>query len=65
VCSVNFTWFILFRILTGAVLMAAAGIVAIFFAVNAERQSLENVSRPLSYAGEETDEDILLSKRTA
>ncbi len=35
--------------LFGALLMAGAGVVAIFFAVNAERQSLENVARPLSF----------------
>ena len=39
--------------LLGAVLMAAAGVIAIFFAVNAERQPLENVARPLSFAGDE------------
>jgi MFS family permease len=32
----------------GAALMIAAGIVAIFFAVKAERQSLENIARPLT-----------------
>ncbi len=36
--------------LFGAALMAAAGIVAIFFGVKAERQSLESVARPLSFA---------------
>jgi MFS family permease len=39
--------------LLGATLMATAGIIAIFFAVNAERQSLENVARPLSFAEDE------------
>ena len=34
--------------LFGAALMAAAGLVEVFFGVNAERQSLENVARPLS-----------------
>ena len=38
--------------LVGAVLMAAAGLVEVFFGVNAERQSLEKVARPLSYVGE-------------
>jgi len=33
-------------------LMAAAGLVEVFFGVNAERQSLEKVARPLSYVGE-------------
>ncbi|MFA4927686.1 MAG: MFS transporter [Patulibacter sp.] len=32
----------------GAVLMIIAGIVAIFFAVKAERQSLENIAKPLT-----------------
>ncbi len=36
----------------GACLMAAAGVIAIFFGVKAERQSLESVARPLSFAGE-------------
>jgi MFS family permease len=35
--------------LFGAVLMAGAGVIAIFFGVKAERQSLENVARPLSF----------------
>jgi MFS family permease len=34
--------------MVGAALMAAAGVIAIFFAVNAEQQSLENVAMPLS-----------------
>ncbi|HTI13079.1 MAG TPA: MFS transporter [Dictyobacter sp.] len=51
--------------LIGAVLMAGAGIIAIFFAVNAERKSLENVSAPLSYAGEDNGEDKVLKKITA
>ncbi len=38
--------------LVGAVLMAGAGLVEVFFGVNAERQSLEKVARPLSYVGE-------------
>src|SRR6266566_3254246 len=38
--------------LLGALLMAAAGLVEILFGVNAERQSLEKVARPLSYVGE-------------
>lgn len=42
--------------LFGALLMAAAGVIAIFFGVKAERQSLESVARPLSFAGDaETD----------
>ncbi|HEV2654051.1 MAG TPA: MFS transporter, partial [Ktedonobacteraceae bacterium] len=36
--------------LFGAALMAGAGVVAIFFAVKAERQSLESIARPLSFA---------------
>jgi MFS family permease len=39
--------------LLGSVLMAGAGIIAIFFAVKAERQSLEDVARPLSFAEDE------------
>jgi MFS family permease len=35
--------------LFGAVLMAGAGVVAIFFGVKAERQSLESIARPLSF----------------
>jgi MFS family permease len=38
--------------LFGAALMAAAGIIAVFFGVKAERQSLENVALPLSFAGD-------------
>lgn len=38
--------------LFGAFLMAAAGVIAIFFAVKAEGQSLESVARPLSFAEE-------------
>jgi MFS family permease len=38
--------------LFGALLMAAAGVIAIFFGVKAERQSLESVARPLSFAGD-------------
>lgn len=37
----------------GAVLMIVAGVVAIFFAVNAERQSLENIAKPLTAADAE------------
>lgn len=47
--------------LFGAALMAAAGIVAIFFGVKAERQSLENVARPLSFVEEEEPETRLAS----
>jgi hypothetical protein len=39
--------------LLGSVLMAGAGIIAIFFAVKAERQPLEDVARPLSFAEDE------------
>ena len=35
--------------LVGPLLMAAAGLVEVFFGVNAERQSLENIARPLSF----------------
>jgi MFS family permease len=37
----------------GAALMASAGLVEVFFGVNAERKSLEDVARPLSYVEEE------------
>jgi MFS family permease len=42
--------------LFGAALMAAAGVVAIFFGVKAERQSLESVARPLSFVDEVAQE---------
>ena len=35
--------------LVGAALMAGAGVIAWFFAVKAERQSLESIARPLSF----------------
>ncbi|MGX6447121.1 MFS transporter [Patulibacter sp. S7RM1-6] len=41
----------------GAVLMIAAGIVAIFFAVKAERQSLENIAKPLTAEDAEDGSD--------
>src|ERR1700730_9104490 len=40
---------IFYGYLLGAALMAAAGVVEIFFGVNAERKSLEDVARPLSF----------------
>lgn len=39
--------------LLGAIFMAGAGVIAIFFGVKAERQSLEHVARPLSHVEEE------------
>ncbi len=39
--------------LFGALLMAAAGVIEIFFGVNAERKSLESIARPLSFVEEE------------
>jgi MFS family permease len=39
--------------LFGASLMAAAGIIAVIFGVNAERKSLESIARPLSFVEEE------------
>jgi MFS family permease len=39
--------------LFGAALMAGAGLIAIFFGVKAERQSLESVARPLSLVEED------------
>jgi MFS family permease len=41
--------------LVGAALMAGAGLIAVFFGVKAERQSLENIARPLSHVEEEPD----------
>jgi Sugar (and other) transporter len=40
---------IFYGYLLGAALMAAAGVIEIFFGVNAERKSLEDVARPLSF----------------
>jgi hypothetical protein len=40
---------IFYGYLLGAALMAAAGVVEIIFGVNAERRSLEDVARPLSF----------------
>ncbi|MEO8954074.1 MAG: MFS transporter [Ktedonobacteraceae bacterium] len=52
--------------LFGALLMAAAGIVAIFFGINAERQSLESVARPLSFVDEEeTDSENVAGSKAA
>jgi MFS family permease len=39
--------------LLGAIFMAGAGVIAIFFGVKAERQSLEHVAKPLSHVEEE------------
>ena len=39
--------------LFGALLMAGAGVIEWFFGVNAERQSLESIARPLSHVDEE------------
>ena len=47
---------VFFGDLFGAALMAGAGIIAIFFGVKAERQSLESVARPLSHVDEDTPE---------
>jgi len=41
----------------GAVLMIAGGVVAWFLAVHAERQSLENIARPLTAEDAERDDD--------
>jgi MFS family permease len=40
----------------GAVLMIAGGIVAVFFGVDAERQSLENIAKPLTAQDAEEEE---------
>ncbi len=50
--------------LFGAALMAAAGVVAIFFGVNAERQSLENIARPLSFVEDEDETTDTASSRS-
>ncbi|GLW45344.1 MFS transporter [Streptomyces sp. NBRC 14336] len=42
----------------GAGLMTAAGLVAAFLAVRAERQSLEDIARPLSEVGERTSRQV-------
>ena len=44
--------------LVGAALMAGAGVIAWFFAVKAERQSLENIARPLSFVEEAEAEAV-------
>jgi hypothetical protein len=41
--------------MVGAVAMVIGGIVAIFFGVNAEGQSLEDVAKPLSVIGKPTE----------
>lgn len=46
----------------GASLMIVAGVVAVFFAVNAERQSLENIAKPLT--AEDAEEAGSSSKPT-
>jgi MFS family permease len=38
--------------LLGAALMAGAGLIAVFFAVDAERKSLESIAKPLSFVEE-------------
>ncbi|TMC94163.1 MAG: MFS transporter [Chloroflexi bacterium] len=43
---------IFYGYLLGAALMAAAGIIEIFFGVNAEQKSLEDVAKPLSFVEE-------------
>src|SRR2546423_4734620 len=43
---------VFFGLVVGALLMAGAGVIAIFFGVKAERQSLENIARPLSFVDE-------------
>ena len=43
---------VFFGDLLGAALMAGAGLIAVFFAVDAERKSLESVARPLSFVEE-------------
>lgn len=43
--------------LVGAAFMAAGGIIAFFFGVKAERQSLESVAKPLSLVEEDENVD--------
>src|SRR2546429_1452971 len=43
---------IFYGYLLGAAVMVAAGVIEIFFGVNAERRSLEDVARPLSFVEE-------------
>ncbi|WP_445148738.1 MFS transporter [Baekduia sp. Peel2402] len=49
----------------GAVLMVAAGVVAIFFGVNAERRSLEDIAKPLTAQDAEDGEDDGRQRPTA
>ncbi|GCE08075.1 hypothetical protein [Dictyobacter aurantiacus] len=46
----NNPWIVFDGFLLGAVLMVAAGAVAVFFGIDAERKSLESVADPLSAA---------------
>ncbi|HEY2297448.1 MAG TPA: MFS transporter [Jatrophihabitans sp.] len=47
----------------GAAIMCAAGIVAIFFAVNAEQRSLEDIARPLTATSEPSSDDSAAAMR--
>lgn len=44
--------------LFGAFLMAGAGVIEWFFGVNAERQALESIARPLSHVDEEEESSV-------
>ncbi len=48
--------------LFGAALMAAAGVIAVFFGVNAERKSLESIARPLSFVEDEEEPQAGMAK---
>ncbi|GCE24324.1 hypothetical protein KDK_81240 [Dictyobacter kobayashii] len=50
------TWIVFYGFLLGAVLMVAAGIVAIFFGIDAEGKSLENIAQPLSAEGDQSSQ---------
>jgi hypothetical protein len=52
---------VVFGYYIGAGLMIAAGVVAMFLAVNAERRSLEDVAKPLTAHDGEHDDRIDLS----
>jgi MFS family permease len=54
---------VVFGYYIGAGLMIAAGIVAMFLAVNAERRSLEEIAKPLTAHDGEHDDRIDLSAR--
>jgi len=46
----NSVWVVFYGFLLGSFLMVAAGVIAVFFGVDAERKSLESIADPLSAA---------------